>query len=165
MGKRHRHGVESTAAILHHPIHPMLIPIPATTLLGTLVTDLVYRSTANVFWAEASWWLLLVGVISGVVAAIPGLIDYLSIQELRRLPSAHVHAAGNLIAIGLAAANLAFRAGGDADVTAGNLVLSFAVAGILVVTAWLGGELSYRHRIGIIADESESASDKVGVSR
>lgn len=164
MGKHHRHGVESTAAILHHPIHPMLIPIPATTLLGVVVTDIVYRSVGDPFWAEASWWLLLVGLISGVVAAIPGIIDMATIREVQRLPSAYVHGIGNLLALALAAANLMLR-GDHLAVDTVNLALSIAVAAILVVTAWLGGELSYRHRIGVIADDSDSAAEKVAGSR
>lgn len=164
MGKHHRHGVESTAAILHHPIHPMLIPIPATTLLGVVVTDIVYLSNGNPFWAEASWWLLLAGLISGVVAAIPGLIDMATIREVRELPSAYVHGGGNLLALVLTAANFMLRDDHLAVDTL-NLGLSIAVAAILGVTAWLGGELSYRHRIGIIADDSDSAAEKVTGSR
>lgn len=31
-----------------------------------------------------------------------------------------------------------------------GIVLSAVVAGILTITGWFGGELSYRHRIGVI---------------
>ena len=109
MGKPHRHGIESTAAVLHHPIHPMLIPFPIASLVGALVTDLAFWITANPFWAQASFWLLAAGIVTGLVAAVPGMVDYFAIREVRRLPSAHVHAAGNVTAVVLAAINLSLR--------------------------------------------------------
>ena len=160
MGRPHRHGVESSAAILHHPIHPMLIPFPLASLVGVLATDLAFWATSNPFWAQASFWLLVAGLVTGLVAAVPGIIDYVAIDRVRRLPSAHVHAAGNATALVLAGISLYLR---WADAAAGargwGLVLSVLIVGLLGVTGWLGGELSYRHRIGMIADDSESATD------
>ncbi len=162
MGKPHRHGIESTAAVLHHPIHPMLIPFPIASLVGALVTDVVFWISANPFWAQVSFWLLAAGIVTGLVAAVPGMVDYAAIKEVRRLPSAHVHAAGNVTAVVLAGINLSLR---WTDVAAGargwGLLLSLVTVALLGVTGWLGGELSYRHRIGVIADESETAIDTV----
>ncbi len=160
MGKPHRHGIESSAAVLHHPIHPMLIPFPIASLVGALVTDLAFWVTTNPFWAQASFWLLAAGIVTGLVAAVPGMVDYFAIREVRRLPSAHVHAAGNITAVVLAGINLYLRWN---DVAAGargwGLLLSLVTVALLGVTGWLGGELSYRHRIGVIADESETTVD------
>jgi uncharacterized membrane protein len=33
-----------------------------------------------------------------------------------------------------------------------GLALSLLTGGVLLATGWLGGELSYRHRIGVTAD-------------
>jgi uncharacterized membrane protein len=33
-----------------------------------------------------------------------------------------------------------------------GVVLSFIVVGILLVTGWMGGELAYRYKIGMIED-------------
>ncbi|WP_348270414.1 DUF2231 domain-containing protein [Microvirga sp. BSC39] len=74
MGTYHRHGVESTAAVFRHPIHPMLIPFPIASLIGALVTDIAFRVTNNVFWADVSFWLLLAGIVTGAVTAIPGML-------------------------------------------------------------------------------------------
>ena len=111
MGKSHPHGVESTAAVFHHPIHPMAIAFPVATLMAAPLTDLAARATGDPFWRRAGRWLLLGGLTSGLAASAIGLIDYLAIREVRRLPSAHVHAAGNALAMLLAAANLARRPG------------------------------------------------------
>ena len=160
MGTYHRHGVESTAALFRHPIHPTLIPFPIASLIGALVTDIAFRATNNGFWADVSFWLLLAGVVTGAVAAIPGMIDFSTIDRVRSLTSAWVPAGGNVVALTLAIINLSLR---WSDPVAGaqgwGLALSLVTVALLGVTGWLGGELSYRHRIGAINDESAVADD------
>src|SRR5262245_18649478 len=63
-----------TVRIARHPIHPMLVPIPIACFVGTLITDIVYWRTAEMIWANFSAWLVTVGVIFGVIAAVIGLI-------------------------------------------------------------------------------------------
>lgn len=149
MGRTHRHGIASTAAIFGHPIHPMLIPFPAASLMALPLTDVVHLATGEPFWANVSWWLLAAGIVTGLVAAVPGIVDYYSNGNIRRLASAKLHGLGNVAAIALSGVNLYLRWNEPANVSGLPVVLSFAVLGILGVTAWLGGELSYRHRIGI----------------
>ena len=47
----------------------MLIPFPIASLIGALVTEIVFWATNNVFWADVPFWLLLAGVVTGAVAA------------------------------------------------------------------------------------------------
>jgi uncharacterized membrane protein len=47
----------------------MLMPFPIASLIGTLVTEIVFWATNNVFWADVPFWLLLAGVVTGAVAA------------------------------------------------------------------------------------------------
>ena len=47
-------GLPSTAAIMGHPIHPMLIPFPVAFLNAAVATDLAARSTGDPFWSRAS---------------------------------------------------------------------------------------------------------------
>jgi uncharacterized membrane protein len=160
MATYHRHGVESTAAVFRHPIHPMLIPFPIASLIGALVTDIAFRTTGNTFWAEASFWLLLAGVVTGAVAAIPGMIDFSTMHRVRSLTSAWLHAGGNVVAMGLAIINLSLRWSDPvAGVQGWGLTLSVLTVALLGVTGWLGGELSYRHRIGAMNTESGVAED------
>ncbi len=120
----------------------------------------MFQATNNVFWADVSFWLLLVGVVTGAAAAIPGMIDFSTIDRVRRLARTWVHAGGNTVALTLAIINLSLR---WTDAAAGaqgwGLVLSLVTVALLGVTGWLGGELSYRHRIGAIDDESAVAND------
>lgn len=143
-------AVKSKAAIGGHPIHPMLIPFPVAFLPGALVTDLVYRSTGDAFWARASLWLLAAGVVTGALAAVFGLIDFLSIRRARSLRAGWVHFLGNVLAMALSIFNLLLRWGEPVpDVPSLGVTLSAVVTLILVVTGWLGGELSYKHAIGV----------------
>lgn len=159
MGKAHARGVESTAAIFHHPLHPMAIAFPVAALMSAPLADLAARATDDPFWRKAGRRLLLGGLVSGCAASAVGLVDYLAIKEVRRLPSAHVHAGGNVLAMALTAFNLARRDDTDREgPDAADLALSLGVVALLGVTAWLGGELSYRHGIGVIAPDSPTAT-------
>jgi uncharacterized membrane protein len=100
--------------------------------------------------------------VSGVAASAVGLVDYLAIPEVRRLPSANVHAAGNVLAMGLTAVNLLRRPADDRRKPDGvDLGLSLATVALLGATAWIGGELSYRHKVGVIADDSPTPAQEI----
>lgn len=140
----------SKAAILGHPIHPMLIPFPLAFLTGALLTDLAFWATSDGFWARASLWLLGAGLVTGLVAGAVGAIDYFGVPRARQVRMGHVHALGNVAALALALVNWLWRLGDPLEaVLPLGLVLSLLVAALLGVTGWAGGELSYRHRVGV----------------
>jgi uncharacterized membrane protein len=144
----------STARVAGHPLHAMLVPIPITCFVGTLVTDIAYAETANMQWANMSAWLLTVGLIVALLAVIAGLIDFLGDRRIRDLRAVWIHAIGNAVALILAILN-AFIHSRDAytSVVPTGLILSVLTVLILLVTAWMGGELVYRHRVGVMGDE------------
>ena len=144
-------AVPSKASIAGHPIHPMLVPLPIAALVGVVVTDLAYLSSADPFWAAASRWLLLAGIVTGILAAIFGLIDFFMIPYVKEHRAAWVHMAGNVVALALSAVNLVSRPAETQDgFSTGSFILSLLVVGMLLVTGWLGGELSYRYRVGVM---------------
>lgn len=141
----------STAQIAGHPIHPMLVPFPIVCFVGTLVTDIAYYATANMIWADFSAWLITVGVIMGLLAAIAGLIDFLGNRLIRAQAPAWPHMLGNILVLVLATFNL-FVHSRDAwtSVVPAGLILSAIVVLILPVTGWLGWSMVYRHRVGVV---------------
>jgi uncharacterized membrane protein len=155
MAQFHRHGVESTAAIAGHPLHHMLVTFPIAFLIGAFVTDLAFWSTQNAFWAQASYWLLIAGIVTALVAALPGFIDFLTISKLRDLWIVWAHMIGNLAVVVLAVINVWLR---WTDPVAGaqgwGTTLSFLSTALLLVNGWFGGELAYRYGIGAIHDDS-----------
>ena len=144
-------GLPSTAAVMGHPIHPMLIPFPITFLTAALATDVAARTTQDPFWSRTSRWMLGAGIVTGLVAGAVGAIDYFTIRRAREKSVGKLHAYGNPIALGLAAANLAMRQKRQADALPGTaeIALSMATAAVLGVTGWAGAELSYRHMVGV----------------
>lgn len=145
----------STARIAGHPIHPMLIPFPIVFFVSAFVTDLVFLSEGDPVWAQASWWLLLAGLVTAALAALAGLADFLGERRIRSLGTAWAHMIGNVVAVVLELVNLLLRSGDPAAVIDGTgVVLSGIVVAILLVTGWLGGELVFRHGVGV--------DDKVG---
>jgi len=142
--------VPSTAAVGGHPIHPALVPLPIGFLVGALGGDLGYWWTSEPFFARAALWLTAAGVGFGALAAIPGLVDFLTIQRARVHRIGWVHALGNGAVLLLAAASWLLRLGDPAaPVLPWGLVLSALTVGLLLVTGWTGGELAYRHMVGV----------------
>lgn len=140
----------STASVAGHPIHPMLVPFPIVCFVGTLLTDIAYWRTADMMWADFSAWLVTVGVIMGILAAIAGLTDFLGNRLVRAQSPAWPHFLGNLLALVLAIVNM-FVHMRDAwtSVVPWGLVLSAIVVLILLVTGWLGWAMVYRHHVGV----------------
>lgn len=143
-------GVQSTAAIGGHPLHPAVIPFPIAFLTGALVTDVVYWLTNESFWAQASFWLIAAGLVMGLLAAVLGLIDFLTIERVRAHSAGWIHAGGNAAAMLLAFVSLLLRLGEpEAAVLPWGVILSAITAVLLGVAGWYGGELAYRHKVGV----------------
>ena len=142
--------VRSTAQIAGHPIHPMLVPIPIACFAGALLTDIAYTVTAEIMWANFSAWLLVVGVIFGVLAAIASLIDFLTNRLVREQAPAWPHLLGNAAALILAFFNaLIHTRDAWTSVWPLGLVLSVLTVLILPVTGWLGWAMVYRYGVGV----------------
>ncbi len=145
-----RNDLRSTARIGRHPIHAMLVPIPIACFVGALITDIVYWRTAEIMWSNFSSWLITVGVIFAFLAAIAGLIDFLSNRAVRRLPPAWPHLIGNLAVLVLASINMLVHThDGWTSVVPWGLRLSAATVFILLFTGWFGWSMVYRRGAGV----------------
>jgi len=144
-----RGNPQSTAKIGTHPIHPMLIPFPIVCFVGAFVTDIVYSQNDNAGWAEASSWLLGIGLIMAALAAAAGLTDYLGDERIRRLGDALKHMLANVAAVVLELVNLVLRLRNPDFAESTGIWISGVVVLILLYSGWMGGELVYRHRIGV----------------
>jgi uncharacterized membrane protein len=141
----------TTAQIARHPIHPMLVPIPIVCFIAALVTDIAYAVTAEMMYADFSAWFLLVGFIFGVLAAIAGLIDFLSNRQIRAQAPAWPHMIGNLIVLILAFFNnLIHTRDAWTSVMPVGLILSIITVLFLPITGWLGWSMVYRHGVGVV---------------
>jgi uncharacterized membrane protein len=145
--------IPSLAAIAGHPLHPMFVPLPIGAFTFALASDLAYAATRDRFWARASATLLAAGVATGAAAAVLGATDFVGRERVRERGEAWIHAAGNATAIGLSLASLAARRRDPAGaIVPLGLSLSLLTGGLLLLTGWLGGELSYRYKVGVTPD-------------
>ena len=146
----HTRNPQSTASIAGHPIHPMLIPFPIAFFVGTFVCDLIYWSSGNTSWADATLWLLGAGLIMAALAAVAGLIDVLGDAQIGALSTAWWHAGGNVIVVLIELYNWYSRySQGSEAVLPTGLILSAIVVAILLFTGWKGWEMVYRGRVGV----------------
>lgn len=148
-------GIPSTVAIASHPLHPLIVTFPIAFLTGALGTDLGYWLTSDPFWARASLWLIGAGFISGIVAALTGMLDFLRIDRVRKRRAGWVHMVCNVIALSLTLINWVTRWSNQVDaILPLGLILSLIVASLLGISGWYGAELIYRHKVAVIGVNS-----------
>ena len=142
--------MESRAKLFGHPIHQMLIVFPLGLLATALLFDVVRMMTGEGFWAEMSYWMIAAGVVSGLIAAPFGLVDWLAIPwRTRAKRIGGVHGAGNVLVLGLYGISWLMRTGNPAAPETPAMVMSFLGGGLALVTGWLGGELVDRLAVGV----------------
>lgn len=141
----------SKAAIAGHPIHPMLIPFPVALLSLVPVTDIVFAVTESTFWSSVSYYLLWAGLISAGLAAIVGLVDFIGVPRVRSVRAGWAHLLLNVAIVALSVVNLLLRWGDTiGQIEPSGIILSLVATGLLLVSGWYGGELTYRHKVGVI---------------
>ena len=138
----------STAQIAGHPIHPMLVQFPIVCFIGVLVTDIVFVNNHNPGWATASRYLLCIGLVMAALAALAGLTDFLGDKRIQGA-DAIKHAIANVTAVVLELVNLFIRLRSDQQIPHTGIILSAVVVLILLYSGWKGGDLVYRHGVGV----------------
>lgn len=151
VGPIHDHP-RSTARIATHPIHPMLVPFPIVCFIGAFVTDILYVN-GDTGVATASNWLLGVGLVFAALAAVAGLTDYLGDSRVRSLSDALKHMVANVLVVVIEAFNLLLRLGNPDFIGSTGVYLSGLAVLLLLYSGWKGGELVYRHGVGVLDDE------------
>jgi uncharacterized membrane protein len=142
--------MESRAKLLGHPIHQMLIVFPLGLLAMAVIFDLLAITLANGYWSEIAYWMIAAGVVTGLLAAPFGLVDWYAIPSGTRAKRiGAVHGVGNVIVVAMFGLSWLMR--GDAPRAPETLafVLSFAAGGLALFTGWLGGELVDRLAVGV----------------
>ncbi|MEG4517591.1 MULTISPECIES: DUF2231 domain-containing protein [unclassified Microcoleus] len=151
-------GITSTLSVAGHPLHPIIVIFPVAFLVGAAGTDVGYWLTSDPFWARASVWLMGVGFAAGILAAITGFLDFFKVKRVRDRSAGWLHMGGNVAVMVLTLINLLLRQGNPAEpIVYTGLAISIVVATLLGITGWFGGELSFRHKIGVIGPTSHNS--------
>jgi uncharacterized membrane protein len=156
-------GMETRFKVLGHPVHPVLIVLPIGLFSIAAICDLAYLATGNTDLAVVAYWNIGVGIVGGLLAAVFGLIDWLGIPAGTRAKQVGLwHGIGNVVIVGMMLASWLLRPGDGGyapDVV--PAVLSVLAVALALVTAWLGGELVYRLRVGVDSDAHLDASSSL----
>ncbi|HEX6705845.1 MAG TPA: DUF2231 domain-containing protein [Albitalea sp.] len=154
--------MRTPANIAGHPIHPMLVTIPIGLWVFSLVSDLVgMRSAAPETWHLVAYWTMIGGIVGALAAAVPGLIDLLSLKQAAVKKTALMHMGINLTVVGLYVVN-AYLRHNESQGLGVPVALSVIAILMLLVSGWLGGKMVYLAGVGVSAEEAHDAGASVG---
>jgi uncharacterized membrane protein len=137
----------------------MLVTLPIGMWIFSFVCDLIsFRSGHPETWATASLYAMVGGIIGALLAALPGLVDLLSLRDRAIKKTALTHMGLNLTVVVLFAIN-AWMRGHGADPGGTPFILSVIAILMLGVSGWLGGKMVYEAGVAVHAgaDEAETA--------
>ncbi|GAA0993203.1 DUF2231 domain-containing protein [Acrocarpospora macrocephala] len=158
--RRAKEPVTVLAGPYGHPLHPILVTVPIGAWVSSLIFDLGSHLVREPgFLTEGSIWLIAVGVIGALVAAMFGFLDLLAIPGgTPAFRTGLVHMGVNVAVITAYAVAWAWRLAGDglAAVGAGQIALSAISLAGLAVSGFLGGKLAFRYGVRV-ADEVTQA--------
>jgi uncharacterized membrane protein len=144
-----------------HPFHPALVTVPIGAWVSGLVFDIASRIVDRPgFLAQGSVWLIAIGVLGALLAAMVGFLDLLAIPSgTRAFRTGLIHMSLNLLVTVAYAGNFVWRQDtyGDPDpVAVGPLVLSVVSLAVLGASGYLGGKLAYRYGVRVAEESTQS---------
>jgi uncharacterized membrane protein len=92
--------------------------------------------------------LLGVGIVMALLAAVAGLTDFFGDKRIQG-SDAIKHMLANVTAVVLEIVNFFVRLNNDSAIRGTGIVLSVIVVLILLYSGWKGGDLVFRHGIGV----------------
>jgi uncharacterized membrane protein len=134
-----------------HPFHPFVAPVPVGAFVSSLIFDILTHTRADglPYLVDGAFWLIGVGLIGALVAAIFGVQDLLTItRDSQAFRTALTHVALNVVAAVLFIVGYAWRAGDHVELDKtrwGQLALSAVAVVALIGAIWLGQRLTYRY--------------------
>ena len=155
--------MEARAKLMGHPVHQMLIVFPLGLLGMSVIFDLVYFATDDMVFSVVAYWMMIAGIVGGLLAAPFGLIDWSAIPKGTRAKRVGaMHGMGNVVVLLLFLVSVLLRDGAEAPPPGSAYLCSFLGLALSLVTAWLGGELVDRLGVGVHDDANLDAPSSIG---
>ena len=153
--------VTALAGPYGHPFHPILVTVPIGAWVVAFIFDLISRTSNEPYvYARGASWLIMLGIIGALLAAIFGFLDLLAIPaKTRAQRTGLIHMTLNLIVVALEAIGFAARRGelhDPAGTPVGLIILAGVALALLAASGWLGGKLAYRYGVRVV-DEATQA--------
>jgi uncharacterized membrane protein len=141
--------MHTPASIHGHPIHPMLVPIAIGCWVFSLVADLICLSTGSMQpWSMLAYYTLIGGILGALLAALPGLVDLISLPAGPIKKTALAHMGINLTIVALYGCNAYMRHLNPQDLKM-PMTLSVVAILMLLVYGWLGGKMVFEAGVGV----------------
>jgi uncharacterized membrane protein/nitrite reductase/ring-hydroxylating ferredoxin subunit len=142
--------MKSTAHIKGHPLHPILVVFPIAFFTGTLVFDLL-GIWSDSKYHETAVYLTIAGLIGAVLAAVPGIIDFIYTVPPKSTGKkrAAKHGLLNTTVLLLFGSALYYRLQSDDADPYIIIGLELVAESLLFIAGWMGGTLVYRNQIGV----------------
>ena len=141
--------MKTPASIAGHPIHPMLVPIAIGGFVLSFAFDLIALATASGNpWNLLAYYTMVGGIIGALAAALPGLIDLLSLAPGYTKGVAVKHMLINLTVVAIYIFNAYLRHGASQDLKL-PMILSVVTVLMLLVSGWLGGKMVFEAGVGV----------------
>ena len=157
--------MRTPASIARHPVHSMLVTLPVGLWVFSFACDLVFAfGTPDPVWKTVALYTMGGGLIGALAAAIPGLVDLVSLPHRSRGVGV-AHLSVNVAVVTLFGVNFWLRAAsGDAGAGSSATVwLSLLAIALLAVSGWLGGKLVYERGVGVHIEPVDARGDRPGV--
>lgn len=141
--------MKTPASIAGHPIHPMLVPIAIGCFVFSFASDLICLATgAAQPWNVLAYYTMIGGILGALAAAVPGLIDLLSLPAGYTKKIALTHMGINLGVVAIYIVNACLRHNNPQDLKL-PMLLSLVTVGMLLVSGWLGGKMVFEAGVGV----------------
>ncbi|HEX5404151.1 MAG TPA: DUF2231 domain-containing protein, partial [Pseudonocardiaceae bacterium] len=139
----------------------ILVTVPIGAWVAGLVFDIASRIVGNPgFLTQGSVWLIAIGVVGALLAAMVGFLDLVAIPTgTRAFRTGLLHMTLNLVVTVAYVGNFLWRHasyGNPGPVAIGPLVLSAVSLAVLAASGYLGGKLAYRYGVRV-AEETTQA--------
>lgn len=146
--------MKTRASVFGGPIHPMLVHYPIALWTTSVITDVIFYFHRNGSLILISKFLIAAGIVGALLAAVPGVIDWLTITDPAAKNTGNLHLILNVSALFLFAVSLYLRMKNyGAPAVSSHLKIPFvvSVAGWvdMAIGASLGGKLVYKYRMGV----------------
>lgn len=140
----------------------MIVPLPIGAFFLTLVGDVLYWQGHDAFWYRFSSVCIRVGICFALLAAVFGAVEYFGVKmSAAGGRTATWHAVLNVTAVALYAASWWLRRDDAAVGDKFSLPMALAVVAFLILgtSGWLGGKLSYHHKVGVVEKGDPEATE------
>ena len=149
--------MESKVTIYGHPVHPMIIVLPLGLLPASVFADVLHHIIDDPAWGSFALWLMVAGVLSGLVAGSIGFMDWKGLPvgtKARRVGA--IHGLTNVVALAVFLVSLLLRVGDPSRPTPFATSVAVIALFIAFLGGWLGGELVFRLGVGVHQTEESN---------